>query len=115
MRLVKTEELKDGQKAAKDVADFRGSLLCKAGTPITTPLIERLKARMVPHVYIEEENAQGAGLSEDDLKKKEAQIDQDLAHLFSEHNDNQLMMALCESARKYLKAHPASYKGPANG
>ncbi|OHB75748.1 MAG: hypothetical protein A2Z34_00460 [Planctomycetes bacterium RBG_16_59_8] len=105
MRLVKTEELKEGQKAAKDVADFRGNLLFKVGTEITAATIERLKSRMVPHVYVEDDGSSAAGMSEEDIKRRGEEIDAELTAVFADVTDNPLMMSLCESSRQYLKKH----------
>jgi hypothetical protein len=35
MKLVKTDEARVGQRAARDVTDLRGNLLFKAGTELT--------------------------------------------------------------------------------
>lgn len=103
MKLVKTEDLVDGLKVEKDVSDPKGNLLFKAGTMLTQAIIERLKGRMVPHVYVEG-SAAVAGLSEEDIKKKLEEIDVELAGVFADCADSPLMMALRESASRHLKS-----------
>lgn len=102
MKLVKITDAKAGDKVGKDVLDLKGNLLLKAGTVLTADMIERIKARMVDSIFIEDAGSQ---LSAEEIAKKEAEIDQALDEMFKDVAANPLMALLRESARKYLKQH----------
>ena len=100
-KLVKIEEVTPGQKIAKDVNDNRGSLLFKAGVEVNGSLLERLRARNISHVWVEE--TASAGLTEQDIEAKKTQIGTELDALFAEHADKPLMMGLCDAAKRFLQ------------
>lgn len=100
-KLVKIEDVTPGLKIAKDVTDNRGSLLFKAGVEVNGALLERLRARNISHVWIEE--ATGPGLGEQDLEARKGKIGEEIDALFLEHADKPLMMGLRDAAKRYLQ------------
>lgn len=100
-KLVKIEDVSPGAKIAKDVTDSRGSLLFKAGVEVNASLLERLRARNISHVWVEE--AAGGGLTEQDIEAKKSQIGAELDAIFAEHADKPLMMGLRDAAKRYLQ------------
>jgi hypothetical protein len=101
MKLIKVEDLRVGMRAAKNVLDQRGVLLYKAGTTFTDEIIIRLKDRMITHVYVDQNTV--AGLSMEEIKRRQEEIDSELTQVFSDVLSNPIMSAICESAKRYLR------------
>lgn len=100
-RMVKIDDVPPGAKLSKDVLDSRGMLLFKAGVELSAPMIERIRARAVIHLFVEDTG--GPGLSEADLAAKGTQMDADLDSMFSDVISKPLMPELKEAARQYHK------------
>ena len=100
-RLVKLEDVSPGVRVVKDVMDAKGTLLFKAGVELSRPMIERILARNITHVFIEQDD--GPGLSEADLDAKQGEIDGEIDAIFSDVADLPLMTELREAAKRYLK------------
>lgn len=100
-RMVKIDDVPPGAKLVKDVLDSRGMLLFKAGVELSAPMIERIRARAVVHLFIEDVG--GPGLSEADLAAKGQQADAELDSMFSDVISKPLMAELKEAARQYQK------------
>ena len=103
-RLVKMDEVEPGVKVVKDVVDARGMLLFKAGVALSPAMIERVRARNVTHIFVEDEGA-AVGMSEEDLAAKQDEMETDLDKLFEDVADQPLMAELREAAKVYLKDH----------
>ena len=103
MKILKIEEIKAGLTVSKDVLDPKGILLFKAGIVLTDDLINKIKDRMVPFVYVEDGGATG-GLTEADIKKMQDETDAAVTKTFSDVMDNPTMASLCEAARAHLKS-----------
>jgi len=102
VKLVRLEECRAGQKAARDVYDGKGNLLFKAGTRLTPELAERLKRWKVTHLLVEEEP--GTGLYPAvDRSRRDATIEKELDLVFSEALSNPIMKCLRDAAARYLK------------
>lgn len=100
-RLVKLDEVAPGSKIVKDVVDARGNLLFKAGVELTPALIERIRARNVSHVFVDE--SEGVGMSEEELTLKQTELDSEIDAVFSDVADQPLMAELREVAKRFLK------------
>ena len=101
MKLVKTDEARAGQRAARDVTDLRGNLLFKAGTELTPELLETCKQRTISHLFIEDG---GAALSASplDIQTRRDTLSKDVDQLFNGADKSPTMVALRESARRFL-------------
>jgi hypothetical protein len=102
MKLVKTDEARIGQKAARDVTDLRGNLLFKAGTELTAELLESCKQRTISHLFIEEGGE--APASPVDVQARKDSVMKDIDHMFAGTEGSPVMVALKEASRKYLSA-----------
>jgi hypothetical protein len=102
MKFIRIEDAKAGDILAKDLSDSRGVLLFKAGTVLTQEMLSRLRLRMVRHLFVEDSVA--SGLSEEEIKKMEGEIEIRLENIFSDVKENPVMRSLCESAKKVLKS-----------
>jgi hypothetical protein len=99
VRLVPIEQVQPGQRAAKDVTDGRGNLLTKAGTELTQGVIDRLKARNVTHVFIEDA---AGGLSPEQIEAERQKIQAEMDHMFASVLDQPHMAALKNAATEFL-------------
>lgn len=103
MKLVKTEEARAGQRAARDVTDLRGNLLFKAGTELTPELLETCKQRTISHLFIEDGGTPVAS-SPLDLQARREALSKDIDRLFAGSDQSATMVALREASRRYLLA-----------
>jgi hypothetical protein len=101
MKLVKADEARPGQRAARDVTDLRGNLLFKAGTELTPELIATCKQRNISHVFIEDASGPTAFSPSDLLSQKEA-LGTDVDRMFSGVDGTPVMQALREASKRYL-------------
>jgi len=101
MKLVKTEDARVGQRAARDVNDLRGNLLFKAGTELTAELLETCKARTISHLFIEEGGA-GAAQPGVDLETRKVSLHKELDRLFIGTEKSPTMVALREASKRFL-------------
>jgi len=101
MKLVKTDEARPGQRAARDVTDLRGNLLFKAGTELTAELLETVKERTISHLFIEETGNEGTA-SPKDLQAKRDSVVRDIDHMFAGTEASAIMGALKEASKRYL-------------
>jgi len=101
MKLVKTEEARIGQRAARDVTDLRGNLLFKAGTELTAELIETCKARTIAHLFIEEGGA-AAPHNPLEMETRKVNLSKELDRLFTGTDKSPTMVALREASKRYL-------------
>jgi hypothetical protein len=101
MKLVKTEEARAGQRAARDVNDLRGNLLFKAGTELTAELLETCKQRTISHLFIEEGGSASAepGL---DLETRKVSLHKELDRLFAGTEKSATMVALRDASKRFL-------------
>ena len=113
MKLVKTEDARAGQRAARDVTDLRGNLLFKAGTELTAELLETCKQRTISHLFIEEgetlheatrTEATGAarGQAPVDLETRKVNLSKELDKLFVGTEKSATMVALRDASKRYL-------------
>ncbi len=101
MQLIKIDEAKAGWKLVRDVFDTKGNLLLKEQTVLTADLLGKIKSRNVTHIMVE--TSDGVGLSDEEIKKKEVDIDNTMDEMFSDVQDNPIMLSLKEAAKKVLK------------
>jgi hypothetical protein len=101
MKLVKTDEARPGQRAARDVTDLRGNLLFKAGTELTAEHLETCKQRTISHLFIEDGGASPSA-SPLDLQARRDTMSKEVDHLFQGTDKSATMVALRESARRFL-------------
>ena len=99
MKLVKTEDARAGQRAARDVNDLRGNLLFKAGTELTAELLETCKQRTISHLFIEEG---GAAATPVDLETRKVNLYKELDRLFAGTEKSATMVALRDASKRYL-------------
>jgi len=103
MKLVKTDEARAGQRAARDVTDLRGNLLFKAGTELTPELLETCKQRTISHLFIEDGGAP-ATTPPLDLQARRDTVSKDVDRLFAGTDKSATMVALREASRRFLLA-----------
>ena len=101
MKLVKTEDARAGQRAARDVNDLRGNLLFKAGTELTADLLETCKQRTISHLFIEEGGA-AADQAPVDLESRRINLNKELDRLFAGTERSATMVALRDASKRYL-------------
>jgi hypothetical protein len=101
MKLVKTEDARAGQKAARDVTDLRGNLLFKAGTELSAELLETCKQRTISHLFIED-GGSAPSASPVDIQAKRDTVAKDIDRLFAGTDKSPTMVALREASKKYL-------------
>lgn len=101
MKLVKTEDARIGQRAARDVNDLRGNLLFKAGTELTSELLETCKARTISHLFIEEGGA-APQHNPLELETRKVNLSKELDRLFLGTDKSPTMVALREASKRYL-------------
>ena len=100
MKLVKTEDARAGQRAARDVTDLRGNLLFKAGTELTAELLETCKQRTISHLFIEEGGA--VAQAPVDLETRKVNLSKELDKLFVGTEKSATMVALRDASKRYL-------------
>lgn len=100
MKLVKTDEARPGQKAARDVTDLRGNLLFRAGTELSAELLATCKQRNVSHLFVTDDGAAPA-VSPADVETRKLQIARDIDRQFAGVDQHPLMAALRESAKRH--------------
>ncbi|MBV8879871.1 MAG: hypothetical protein JO332_07915 [Planctomycetaceae bacterium] len=103
MKLVKTDEARAGQKAARDVTDLRGNLLFKAGTELTAELLDTCKQRTISHLFIEDVGGD-APRSPVDLQAQKDSLLREIDRTFGGLDGNATMTALKEASKRYLTA-----------
>jgi len=101
MKLVKTDEARAGQRAARDVTDLRGNLLFKAGTELTPELLETCKQRTISHLFIEDGGAPSATPALD-IQVRRDTISKEVDQLFAGADKSATMVALREASRRFL-------------
>ena len=101
MKLVKTDEARAGQRAARDVTDLRGNLLFKAGTELTAELLETCKQRTISHLFIED-GGSAASVSPLDLQARRDAVVKDVDRLFQGTDKSATMTALREASKRFL-------------
>lgn len=102
MKLIRTEEAKAGQKAAKDVTDLRGNLLFSAGTELTRELLDNCRNRHISHLFIEDGPAEASGSA--DIALKRETLSRKVDAMFVGVDQHLAMAALREAAKRYLIA-----------
>ena len=103
MKLVKTDEARAGQKAARDVTDLRGNLLFKAGTELTAELLDTCKQRTISHLFIEDAGSD-APKSPVDLQAQKDNVLREVDRTFAGTENNATMTALKDASKRYLMA-----------
>ncbi|MFN3486561.1 MAG: hypothetical protein ACK44W_13920 [Planctomycetota bacterium] len=101
MKLVKTEEARPGQRAARDAVDLRGNVLFPAGTVLTAELLAQCRERHVAHLFVEED-APAAPPSAADLEARREALSREIDATFAGTESDPVMAALREAARRYL-------------
>jgi hypothetical protein len=105
MKLVKTDEARVGQKAARDVTDLRGNLLFKAGTELTADLLDTCKQRTISHLFIEDTGGD-APRSPTDIQAQKDVVLKDIDHMFAGTEGSAIMGALRDASKRYLSTKP---------
>jgi hypothetical protein len=103
MKLVKTDEARVGQKAARDVTDLRGNLLFKAGTDLSEELLEICKKCTISHLFIEDAGGD-APKSPVDVQARKDSVLKEIDRTFSGLDGNATMTALKEASKRYITA-----------
>jgi hypothetical protein len=103
MKLVKTDEARAGQRAARDVTDLRGNLLFKAGTELTPELLETCKQRTISHLFIED-GGTPADAPPLDLQARRDAVSSEVDRLFAGTDKSATMAALREASKRFLLA-----------
>ncbi|HZE98676.1 MAG TPA: hypothetical protein VE981_16735 [Planctomycetota bacterium] len=101
MKLVKTDEARPGQKAARDVTDLRGNLLFKAGTELTAELLETCKQRTISHLFIEDAGGD-APKTPVDLQAQREAVQKEIDRMFAGTESSATMAALKEASKRFL-------------
>jgi len=101
MKLVKTDEARAGQRAARDVTDLRGNLLFKAGTELTAELLETCKSRTISHLFIEDAGSSPSASPIDVQARREGLV-KDIDRLFAGTDKSATMVALREASKRFL-------------
>jgi len=101
MKLVKTDEARAGQRAARDVTDLRGNLLFKAGTELTPEMLETCKQRTISHLFIEDTGGD-APKSATDLQAQKDALLKDIDHMFAGTESSAVMGSLRDASKRYL-------------
>ncbi len=102
MKLVKTDEARAGQRAARDVTDLRVNLLFKAGTELTSELLETCKQRTISHLFIEDGGGTSGPRSPMDLQAQRESISKEVDRMFVGADGTATMVALREASKRYL-------------
>jgi hypothetical protein len=102
-RTISLSEAKAGMKVVKPVLDLTGNMLLREGTELTDAWIERLKARRVSQIVVEESDSR-TPLSEEDKQRLRAEVDAGVDHMFEKVKEHPIMQQIQESARQHLKA-----------
>ena len=103
MKLVKTDEARAGQKAARDVTDLRGNLLFKAGTELTAELLDTCKKCTISHLFIEDAGGD-APKSPVDVQAQKDSVLKEIDRTFAGLEGNATMTALKEASKRYITA-----------
>ncbi len=101
MKVITLKDAKPGMRLAKPVTDAGGALLVKEGMELTSEWLERLKARRVDSICIEDTSGPS---SPEDREKALAAIDTDIDRMFAEAGGNDVMKLLAEYAKQFLKS-----------
>jgi len=101
MKLVKTDEARAGQRAARDVTDLRGNLLFRAGTELTAELLDTCKQRTISHLFIEDGGSAGPR-SPLDVQTQRDSVTKDIDRMFAGADGTPAMAALREASKRYL-------------
>src|SRR5688572_7106089 len=100
MKLVKTDEARPGQKAARDVTDLRGTLRFRSGTELSAELLATCRQRNVAHLFVEDDGP-AAEASPADLEARKAQVSRDIDRQFAGVDGTPLMAALRDAAKRH--------------
>ena len=100
MKLVKIEEARPGQRAARDVTDLRGNLLFKAGTELNPELLSGCRQRNVSHLFIEDDG-KPAPLTPAEIEARKEQISREIDRVFAGVDGAPVMAALREAAKRF--------------
>lgn len=103
MKLVKLEEARPGQRAARDVVDLRGNAMFPAGTVLTPELLAQCRERHVAHLFVEDAAAAAPPSVADAEARREA-LSREIDATFAGTESDPVMAALREAARRYLLA-----------
>ena len=98
MATVPLDKAKDGMKLAGDVMDSAGNMLMKAGTVLNAAAIERLKARNIMNLSVEEVPS---NLTPEQKAQKKAEVEAELAAMFADVRSQPLMNTLFTAAVQY--------------
>ena len=103
----KIDELRAGDRIARDLTDATGAVLMKEGVTLDETKIDRLKTRRVPGAFIE--GAPGAGGEGEALDPEiaAAAADAVLDHMFSEVMDQPVMVQILDIAKQYSRTRAA--------
>jgi hypothetical protein len=101
MKLVKTDEARAGQRAARDVNDLRGNLLFKAGTELTAELLETCKQKTISHLFIEDGGA-APSATPADVQSRRDTVEKEIEHVFAGTEKSATMVALCAASKKFI-------------
>lgn len=100
MKLVKTDEARAGQRAARDVTDLRGNLMFKAGTELTAELVETCKQRTISHLFIEDTGVDPVD-SPTDIQAQKDVVLKDIDRMFAGTESSVVMGSLKEASKRY--------------
>jgi hypothetical protein len=103
VKLVKTDDARPGQKAARDVTDLRGNLLFRAGTELNAELLASCKQRNVSHLFVEDVGG-AAAASPVDVETRRVQLGRDIDRQFAGVDQAAVMASLREAAKRHLLA-----------
>lgn len=101
MKVITLKDAKPGMRLAKPVTDAGGALLLQEGVELSSEWLDRLKARRVDSICIDEA---GAPISAEDRDKALASIDADVDRMFAGVTGNEVMKLLAEYAKQFLKS-----------
>ncbi|MDQ7779474.1 MAG: hypothetical protein RDV41_07160 [Planctomycetota bacterium] len=96
---IALNDAKPGMKVSKPVMDLAGNLLLKEGTELTDAWIERLKARRVSNVTVEDS---GGPMSEEERQRLRAEMEKAIAHMFERVREHSVMKSIEECAKTFL-------------
>lgn len=94
------DNVKKGMTVAVDIRDSSGRILLPEGTVLTEELIQTLKRRNIVDVIINTGDVQSRTYNQQDIKRAELMVRDQVMSRFAEEPSNRIMMALFDAVLK---------------
>lgn len=105
--MISLNDVKPGMKITKPVMDKTGIILLKEGIELTEIWIERLKARKIESIVVEDDATESVLVSQEELEKIHREIDEGIDNMFSDVVNDPIMQEIAKCAKKF---HKSRYK-----